>query len=405
MLLKLAWRNLWRSKQRTFITMASVFLAVMLSSMLASFKEGVLDLMVENTVGKFTGYIQIHSKGYWDEPSLDLSFEFTDSLRQLLNEHEGITGYTSRIEGFSLASSGELTRAAMVTGTDPENEEQNTGLSERVIEGEYLEPGDKAVLVGAGLAEFLKLKAGDTLVLFGQGYRGMTSSGLYPIKGIVKIGSPEMSRQVVFLPMEEAQYFFATGPQITAAVIFIDDPDEAEQIAEELRASLDTAKYEVMPWKELVPDMVRMVQSEEQEQYVFMFILYVVISFGIFGTVLMMMAEREHEFGMLVAIGMKRIQLALMVFIEILVMVIIGAIAGMLAVFPIALYFNMNPVSFGEEMAKMYSDYGLEPVLQTAVTPGLFIQQAVVVAIIAFVISIYPFLRLLRLNAIEAMRK
>ena len=163
-------------------------------------------------------------------------------------------------------------------------------------------------------------------------------------------------------------------------------------------------EYEVMAWQELSPDLVNMIETDRMEGYVFMFILYMVISFGIFGTMLMMMSERKREFGVLIAVGMKRWKLGAIVFMELFIISIMGALAGTLAAFPICAYFHYNPIHFGEELSKITEEYGMEAVLQSSIDPAVFIQQALVVILIATVISFYPIFRLLKMDVINSMR-
>ena len=405
MLVKLAWRNIWRNKRRTFITMGSVFFAVILATLMMSIKQGVYSRMIDSMVGSYTGYIQIHSKGYWEEKTLDNSMVFNDTLKSMLKNELDIIGHVERIESFALAASDSVTKGAMVVGVNPEKEKEINNLHERVSKGEYLTSNDQAILVGNGLAEYLKINIGDTLILIGSGYHGASAAGKYSIKGIIKFGSPELSKQLIFLPMKEAQYMYSLENRFTSVILQIKEAKKASHIAKNLKSKVDN-RYEVMDWYELVPDMQQMIESDKVEGYVFMFILYMVIGFGIFGTLLMMIAERMHEFGVLVAIGMKRVKLAIMVWLEIFIISIIGAFIGMLAAFPICYSFYANPIHFSsdEDMGKMYEEYGMEPVLQASIDAAIFIQQASVVAILASVIAIYAFIKLLSLNSIKAMR-
>jgi len=402
--LKLAWRNIWRNRVRTLITMAAVFVAVILSTLLMSLKEGTYEKMTDSMVGAYTGYAQVHAAGYWDDRTLDNSMVINDTLQDALSSTPGITSYLPRIEGFVLAASEEMTKASSVVGVDPELESKNRQLHERVVEGSYLEANDRAVLIGSGLAKYLRLGIGDTLVLLGQGYRGANAVGKYPIKGIVKFGSPELSKMLVFLPVKEAAYLFDLEEKYTSLILQFEDNDMHQSIVAQLSAKVGSS-YEAITWEELSPELTNMIATDRMEGYVFMFILYMVISFGIFGTVLMMLSERKHEFGVLVAVGMKRLRLASMVWLEVINISILGAITGTLAAFPITAYFYINPIELGEEdMKEMIEDYGMEPVIQASIDPGIFIQQGVIVFLIASAISIYPFLSLLRLNAVKAMR-
>ena len=402
--LKLAWRNIWRNRRRTFITMGSVFFAVILSTLMMSIKEGIYARMIGSMVGTYTGYIQIHGPGYWEEKSLDEGMEVTDSLKQIVLSTDGVTGYAPRIENFALAASEEVTKGSMVVGIDIELEKSFSALHERITDGEYLSEDDKSVLVGAGLAEYLKLGVGDTIVLLGSGYHGVSAAGKYPIKGIVKFGSPDLSKQLVILPLAEAQWFYGAENLVTNMVVLVDDPDNSKRIDKALKKQLSDT-YEVMHWEEMSPEIKNLIETDRKEGYVFMFILYMVIAFGIFGTILMMLAERMHEFGVLIAVGMKRFNLAIMVWLETVMISLMGAFLGMFGAFPVCAYFFYSPIEFAkdDEMGKMYEEYGMEAVLQASIEPGVFLQQAAVVAMVATVTAIYPFLRILRLRAINAM--
>lgn len=404
LLLKLAWRNLWRNKRRTFITMASVFFAVILATLMMSIKEGSYTNMTNAMVASYTGFVQVHANGYWEDKSLDESFVLTDSIKNALANDKRISGSVARIESFALSATRETTKGAMVVGTDPIAEKQMTHMDERVIEGEYLEPNDQAILIGAGLAEYHKVGVGDTLVLLGQGYHGSSAAGKYPIKGIVKFGSPDLSKQLVVMPIEEAKLMYGTEGNITNLVILINDASDANKVAENLGQAL-SEKYEVMAWPELVPDLVSMIEADRVEGYIFMFILYMVISFGIFGTVLMMMAERKHEFGVLVAIGMKRSKLAIVLLVEVVTISVLGALSGILGAIPVISYFYLFPIEIGgEEAGKMMEDYGMQPIIQSSIDPSIFLSQAAIVAVVSCLIAIYPFINVLNLRAINAMR-
>lgn len=403
MILKLTWRNIWRNKRRTLITMASVFFAVVLSTLMMSIKEGVYSGMVDSVIGAYMGFGQIHAKGYWEERTLDYSFELSDSLSSRINSTTGVKATLQRLEGVAMAASDEITKVTMVVGIDAEGEKEINQLDERVVSGAYLQAGEQAVMLGEGLAEYLKLKVNDTIVLLGQGYRGTSAAGKYPVKALVKFGSPELSKQLVFLPINEAQWFYGMEGLINNLILYFKNTRNLEAVIKKLKQKLGD-EYEVMKWQETMPELDNLIKTDRVEGYVFMFILYMVVSFGIFGTILMMMAERTREFGVLVAVGMKRWRLALIVQLEVIFISVMGAVLGMAGAFPVCYYFFVRPISLGEDLKKMTEEYGMEAVLRSSVEPYVFLQQGVVILLIACVISLYPFFKLLRLNAIKALR-
>lgn len=402
MILKLAWRNLWRNKRRTFITIAAIFLAVILSTMMMSLKEGVYEGMIKGAVGDYMGYVKVNGAGFWEEKNLDNSLVYSAELEEQIMQEKDVKGVFPRLETFALAASDSLTRGSLVVGVDPELEKVLNHLDERIDEGEYFTNDDKAILIGKGLADYLKVGVSDTLVLLGMGFHSASAAGKYPIKGIVKFGSPELSKQLVFLPAKEAQWLYNMENRFTSLILHFKDPSKSKAVSESLSTQLSN-EYEVMHWEEHNADLKKMIETDRVEGYVFMFILYLVISFGIFSTVLMMLQERMHEFGVLIALGMKRLKLATMVLIEVIIMSLLGALVGMFGAFPVVYYFHINPIRFGNDMAKMYEEYGIEAVLKTSIDPSIFVQQAVVVGLIACVIAFFPFYKLNRMRALNAM--
>ena len=403
MLLKLAWRNIWRNKRRTLITIASVFFAVIFSISIKGIKEGTYDRMIDNTVGDFFGYIQIHADGYWDEQTLDNSLLLSNSFLDSLNSMEFISNAVPRLQNFALVSSDTLTKGAMIMGIDPEREDRLSGMSKRVIDGKMISEGSSEVALGHKLADFLKLKTGDTLVVMGQGYHGNMAAGKFPISGLLKFPYPEFNDLFVVIPIEATQYLMSADSRATAMVIDLDNPDKMKKNTKRLSSFLG-GSYEVMDWEEMLPELQKMIQFDRAEGYILMGILYILVSFGIFGTVLMMLAERMYEFGIMIAIGMKKRKLASLVWIEMIIITLLGGFSGMLTGYPLLVYFNYNPIYLGQDLAEVYEEFGFEPVLQTSTDVSLLFQQGFIIIFLATIISIYPVIRILKLNTIKAMR-
>ncbi len=284
-LIKLAWRNIWRNKRRTLITMASVFFATILSTLMVSVKDGVQSNMIKNSVGDFFGYVQVQNADYKEDQNVDNSIELTDSLKNTLSENNNIKDFLPRINSFALAAAEENTKGTMVVGADVEKEDLYNKISERVVEGEYLKNDEQAILVGNGLAKSLKVEVGDTLVLMGQGYHGSTAAGKYNVKGIIKFGSPELSNRLVFLPIKAAQTLFGLENRYTSLNIQLENVNKFAATTNKLNKNLSN-KNKAYNWQELLPQLYNMIETDKKEGYMFMFILYMVVSFGIFGTTL-----------------------------------------------------------------------------------------------------------------------
>lgn len=401
MLLKLAWRNLWRNKRRTLITTGSVFFAALLSIFLNSLQSGVYDRLIQNMVGNFSGYIQIHENGFWDEQIIDNTFEHTAELTELAEAHKMVKTAVPRFESFALAISGDLSRPAMIIGVHPEMENNLTQLSQKLTQGNYFESGGTEAMLSEGLAKKLELGIGDTIVLLGQGYQGATAAGKYAIGGFLKFGSPDLNERLIYLPLQEAQAMYVAPDRLTSFALGIDPPRKSAEIASELKQTLPE-RYEVMDWQEMMPDIVQFIQADKGGNRITLGILYVLVAFGIFGTVLMMTAERKYEFGVLTAIGMKPRILATTVFLETLFMSLLGVLAGTAIALPLVVFFNRFPIRL-ESVAEAYAEFGFEPTFPTAIDPTIFMNQAIVVFFIALVVCIYPVFQIYRLDPVKSM--
>lgn len=400
----MAWRNIWRNKRRTFITMASIFFAVILAVLMRSANTGIYEHMVHNVVRFSSGYIQVHSKGYWNERSIENSFTEDEELYRLLLQQQDITESVPRLESFALASAGDKTKGVLVLGVVPAKENNITRLEEKIVEGEFINEHDSSVLLSEGLAAGFGLNAGDTIVLLSQGYHGASAAGKYPVKGIVRFGSPELNKRLVNMPLKLMQQMYGADGLVTSVSLMIQEGADMTAVKENIISAVDTMKYEVMDWKQMLPELDQLIEGDLAGDYIVIGILYLVIAFGVFGTILMMTRERMHEFGILVAVGMKKYLLGSVVMMESFLIAFIATLAGMLGALPVILWFKEHPIRMSGEIQKIYDRYGMEAVIPFSDKQHVFTEQAAIVFVIALLLSFYAAQKVFKLNAIDAIR-
>jgi ABC-type lipoprotein release transport system permease subunit len=405
MLLKLAWRNIWRNRRRTAITVASILFAVFFSIFMEAIQKGAWDNLISNVVNFYYGYVQVHEKGYWDDQNLDKAFTYDGELTRIIAEEPGVRNVLPRIESFALASTGNNTTGVLVVGIEPEQEKSMTKLHERIVEGDYLTGKDQAAVIAKGVAERLSLGIQDTLILISQGYHGVNAAGKYPVKGIVEFGSPELNKQMVYLPLLEAQWFYGAEGLVTSLALELDSPNKIDPVINSLSTKLDTSLYEVMDWEAMLPDLVEAKQLDSGGNIIVYFILYMIIGFGIFGTILMMTKERSYEMGVLISIGMRRFQLGSIIWLEVMILGLLGAILGMLLSVPLVAYFHVNPLEFAGDYSATMEQFGFEAVFPAAFRWPIFASQALIVIIITFILGLYPMWKIRKLEPVKAMRE
>lgn len=400
----LAWRNLWRNKRRTLLSVSSIFFALLLAIITRSLQNGSYDYMIDSAVQMYTGYLQIHGQNYWEERSLESSIDYDKSLLSKIESQNSIRVAVPRLENFMLVSSGNLTKVGSIIGIDPKKEDKMSSLKSKIINGEYIDEDDDALLISDGLARLLEVEVGDSIILYGQGIYGTTAAGIFPIKGIVKFSLPELNNRMVYLPLKISQQLLSIGNKVTSISIMLTNTKELSIVQKNLKKILGN-DYEIMTWKEMMPELVQIIQLDSVSGIIMLAILYIIITFGIFGTIMMMTAERTREFGILISIGMKKTRLIIVTAIESLFISLLGILSSLLVTIPIILYLNKNPIRLKGNLEEISLKYGVEPILPFNKDIDLFINQTIVVLIIGIVCALYPLLYIRKLNPVQALRQ
>lgn len=401
--IKLAWRNLWRNKRRTMITVASVVAAVLLSAVMTSMQEGSYDNMVKNIVEFYSGHVQIHQKDYWEEKTINNSLELTDSLQTILSSNDKITVAAPRLESFALASHGDMSKGAMILGVEPTKESKITNFAKKLETGSYLKDIDNGILIAKELARYLGLKTKDTLVLISQGYHGVSAFGKFPIRGIFDHPSPELNRMLIIMEIKNCQQFFTANNLLSSITIMAQAKENLPKIMEYLQENLNK-NYKAMTWEEMQLALVSQIESDRASGVIMKAILYVIIAFGILGTIMMMMAERRKEIGVMIAVGMKKFKLSIILIFETIFIGLMGVAIGIAVSIPIIWYFFEHPIKLAGKTADAMTDMGFEPVMVFSMMPKIFYNQALTILIFTLIIGIYPLVTLSRMNVIKALR-
>jgi ABC-type lipoprotein release transport system permease subunit len=464
----LAWRNLWRNKRRTLITVASVFFAVFFALLMRSLQLGSYDHMFRNIIESYTGYIQVQNEDFKDNSTVDNSFDFTPEIQQTILADRNVSDLVPRFESFALASTGPLTKGVLVMGIQPEKETLLSNVENRLVryrltdkaidsikkmdipekiklkldlfrgesyasesilqldlgikdkeagsimpfiesvssvENGYLTAGEKEALLGDDLARYLNLTIGDTLVMIGQGYHGTTAAAKFRIAGIVKLPTPEIDNKIVYLPVDVCQDFYnAPGMLTSMALIVKDKSDKAIDRTLRMLTRDTPSPLRVLGWREMNALIINQMDADNKSGAIMIGILYLVIAFGIFGTVLMMTTERKREFGVLVAIGMQKSMLAAVVSLEMIYIGLLGILSGVALALPVIIVGQYNPIRFSGEFAKVYKSYGMEPVMPFMPVNYYFLWQSVIVALIVCIAILYPVRKIYKMKLINSLK-
>ncbi|MEK9830770.1 MAG: FtsX-like permease family protein, partial [Schleiferiaceae bacterium] len=362
---RMAWRNLGRNRRRSAITAAAVAFALFFAILIRSMQLGVYGHMIDTVVGGMAGYVQVSDSAYWPSQNLDLALPEDPEWLDAVQADPNVTSATPRLAGFTLLSKQSESAVAQWTGVDFSREDADYWAT-RLIEGSFetsSDGGPYPVWLGRYLAESLDAHIGDTLVGMGQGYQGSMASDLMIVAGTLRLGNPELEKRVAVLRLEDAQSYSGAYGMWGTIMITPKNPAASLRAASELSQSHPMNYASWSSWEQRMPELQQAIQADSAGGIIILLILYVVISFGLLGTMIMLANERQREFTMQIALGVKRRVLAGMVFTEALLMGLLGAAVGTLMGRSVVYYFHVRPLRLLGDMADAMEQQGWEPVL------------------------------------------
>lgn len=405
LILKLAWRNIWRNKRRSILTLLAVTFAVIASIAMRGIQEGTYELNIKNAVEMFSGYLQIQEKGYLNNPSLAKSFKPTEDLKSTLSNVDGIMAYSTRINADGLISFKDNSLGCAIFGLNPQSSKETSRIFSKLNEGRFFtELESYEIVIGYKLLKNLKADIGNEIVILAQGFDGSLGNMKFKIVGTTKMGMQDFDAMSVFMDTKSAQELLSLYGRITALAIDINSFDDLYDIKEEIKANLKNEELVVLDWKELMPDFEQSIQLDNISGIFFLAILFVIVAFGILNTVLMSVTERFKEFGISLSIGMSNYKLVLVVLLETLFITIIGLILGNIIGFGINLYIFNNPIQFGSEYAWMYEEYGFLPRIEASLKFSVFFNSSISILIASVVAAVYPIIKVIRLEPLKGIR-
>ncbi|MCB0480205.1 MAG: ABC transporter permease [Flavobacteriales bacterium] len=400
----MAWRNLWRNKRRTLLTVSSIAFAVFIAVVMRGFQLGSYETMIEGTLKATTGHIQLQHTKWWNDKSIEHIFDYTPELVRIIKEEPNVINSYPRFQNFALASNGPHTKGVPVFGIEPENEKKATGIEKVLIKGEYLKEVDHGVLISVDLAKYLQADVGDSIVLFGQGYHGITAVGKYPVVGIFDYSFSAVGNAVVYMNLNEAQLLYGAEGKITTLSIALSNNDFTQSTQKSLNSKLNNSEIAVVNWEKLNEKLIQSIQLDNVSGQIMIGVLYMIIAFGIFGTLLMMAAERKREFSVMNSIGMRRSAIIKIVFFETVWLALVAVFVGMVISIPVNVYFYFNPIHFAGEAADMFAEFNIEPVMRMSTNPSYIYWQAIIVLIICVASLVAPINLIKKLNVVDSLR-
>ena len=402
MTLRLAWRNLWRQPRRTLLTVGAMVFSNVLLIFLISMQVGMYGLMIDNGLKFSTGHLQVQAPTYIDEPKMRLTVPAAATLARELRGIDGLEA-SARGAAFALAASEERTYGVSVMGVEPRHEASVSSLPGLIKAGRYLEDNDAAeIVVGAVLAKNLKLTVGDELTLLGSGLDGSFAAAVVTVAGIFESSIPDLDRSFSAIPLGFFQEMFFMGDAGHLVVVTAGSVEQVEEAAAKVAERLPDGLV-LHDWNALEPALRQSIQADLGSSFFMYFVLVVLVAFGVLNTQLMSVLERTREFGIVLALGLAPGRVGRLVLAESAIMGLLGILFGALFGGLLVLYLSITGFTY-PGMDEMSAQFNLPASIHPRVTLVSLFAGPLMVFVFAVLASIWPALRLRRLEPVVAMR-
>ncbi len=327
LLISLAWRNLWRNHRRTLVILFAMVLGVWAMIFTAAFMRGMSLQIVDDTIENMTGHIQIHAPSYLDDPVIEHSFSSANPLLSRSLQSTEITAAAYRIRVPAVVASERESIGLVMVGIDPDDEGQLSFIQSSIIEGHYLkDASEPGVIIGRKLAERLETRLGKRIVLMTQNNKNEIADRGFRIVGIFDTDLEAVEIGYVFLTRNLAAKLVGVTDDVSEIAIKVSDLKRLDEVVEGLRQQ--HPELDIKAWYELQPISKLMVDLYDSFHLVWHLIVFLAMGFGIVNTLLMAVFERTREFGLFQALGLKPGFILGQVWVEALMLLILGLALG-----------------------------------------------------------------------------
>lgn len=406
MLLTLAFRNLWRNRRRTLLTLSAMVVSASLLILALGVFSGMFRDMLSSATEQYSGHLVLSSPEYHLRRDLFAHLPADSAVLPTLANEVEITGKSPRLRGFGLLSRRETSKPVELLGIIPELEQQVTSLQHQLTEGHYpTEDEHNGALIGQGLARKMKVKPGDELVFVTQAADGSIGNDLLIVSGIFATGDSRHDNNLVLAPLQWLQQVLVLPGRIHEVAMVVADPMTAAQVADRLNPLLPES-LEVLDWGALLPEMREVIASYDVSRMIIVTILYLATGLGILNTFFMSVMERTREFGILMAQGMRPWTIRGLVLLETLLLSCIALAIGLFCGGVMTLYMQRVGIDLSGYITPVtYAGGTILPRLHAIFEAGNFLVPAGMLMLVSLFAGFLPANRAARLDPVAAVRE
>jgi ABC-type lipoprotein release transport system permease subunit len=403
MLFLLAWKNIWRNKLRSAVVMTAVALGVFAGVFMVAFMNGMVDDRVKTVIQTEISHIQLHQPGFTDNTELGLRIANADSVTAIIKKDKRVKGVSKRVVITCVVASANNSTGVKLTAIDKADEVEVTNIALKVIEGDYFAADKKnSIVIGQKLAQKLKTGLRKKMVVTLQDDNKNIVSGVFRICGIYKTDSDLFDEANLFVASDDACALIGIDKhQAHEIAVLLNDNKDTQAVKAMLRQQFP--HLEVLDWLEISPEASYLTSAMDQYMYIFIVVILAALGFGIVNTMLMVVLERVKELGMLMAVGMSRWRVFMMIMLETVYLSLTGGMIGNVVSYVICRELGQSGIDL-YFYKDVYASMGYSSIIYPIMSYNLLMETTLMIIITGVIAALYPAIKALRLNPAEATR-
>jgi len=399
--IEVSWRNLWRNRTRTNVTIAAVALCIAILIIFQSMIVGLIEKAVFNTTNLVIGEVQIHANGYLNDKSLYKDLKNTEKIKSIAKKNN--IGLVERSYGFGLISSGTKSAGTQFWGVNPESELMHFDFAKHINQGTFLNSSSSnKIVLGNKLALSLAAEVGTELVVFVQGADGSLGNDLFYVSGILKNVADNIDRSAAIILENDFNILFSSNNMIHEIALNSKGNFEAEEIQNLMSAEIKDV--EIDTWKQLMPTIALMTEKMSVfMRTLFSLIFTIAAGLGVMNTMIMSTYDRMKEFGIIRAIGATPWRIIKQVSLEAIILTFIASIIGTIVGLSVALYFQKYGFVVSGQGNFSFGGVVMDPIWKASVSLGIILLPIGLMMLTSILSSLYPASIAARIKPVEAI--
>ncbi len=405
--LSLAWKNLWRNRRRTIITLAAIAFSIMLVQALHNLSFGVYAGMVDSGVKAGSGHIAVYRQNYLESREEKLYFKDHNLVAEI-EDIEGVEQVLPRLYVPALAQSSRESRGVILIGVDPQREKQiNPFLKSLAAETMIRTVDSRDAVIGSRLLEELQIKPGQKFVVTAQHEDGTLHSELLRVRGVVSSGMKDIDSSLILVGRERAGLLTGATGSVHELAVVLSDPGHEKSVHGQVATLLEgRPDIEAVSWERAMPNLANAIKLDYASQKFIFLIILLIVAIGVVNTLLMSVMERMREFGVILALGSRPMTLRSMIFLEALSLgllaALVGTVLGSLATWYIVVV-GINLAAFVPETLE-FGGVVFDPIMRASWDPVWMLRIALYVVGLTLLAALYPAIKAGRITPVEGMR-